>query len=832
MRKKLLVESSFVVEGGTIRARLISEGTSKNRNYWSRATLEKMVPLLDGVPVHLYDTSRDGSRSMLDHWETWRHKLAQVLPPDLAALLPERWKEREVAVIRNPQLVVNAGVASIESDLEMNEERGGLFRAVLGKANQMRKTLGLSIHVPADGLATKVLDDGRRLIENVTRVAGFDVVSFPSAGGRVIPVLEALRRSPMKKLLAALLRLVPESNRVALEGLIKSAKVEDLDSLSALVESEEGAHRKVLTDLIEALDLNIEADFEDEDDRAALVPTLEAIAKVGARVPEPKQKSRKAPAPKPDTGPAPTPASDPALEARIKAAEDASAAALKATQNVALQQGRDLIGAIVESSKLPEKVAAIVSKQLNAALESDGAISKESCTEAVEEMKKALGGVPARKSSILESADRVSIEHGWTSGERIEAAMEAMLCRTSGERNNFKVEIGGKTETVRPFQSLKQAYQVCSNDFLLEGSAFYGRQAGRGMAPALESVNWDENQFYVQLRARMGALLEATMTTASFPLLLANVMHKRMLREYQSLAHVWRMIARPEPVSDFRERRIVQFGEFGQLALVNENSNPSGYADLSIPTEDDITATVAKYGGLAKISWETVVNDDVRKLRQIPMKLGRAAERTLNTLVWGKILNNSNIYDGTALFTAGHGNLNALAFNDVNLKAARLKMTRQKDLDDAEAGRVTPRNLFTGPLRIDEAAETIGAAGKARLSRSGEIGTAGGADTALTDDNPGQPNVFRTRYGFNVVEVHEFDEVAGADDNWYLAADPDEAEVMEVGFLNGQEDPSIFIQDLERVGSFFDDDVTTMKVRHVHDGGVVLDYRGLQGGIP
>ena len=208
-----------------------------------------------------------------------------------------------------------------------------------------------------------------------------------------------------------------------------------------------------------------------------------------------------------------------------------------------------------------------------------------------------------------------------------------------------------------------------------------------------------------------------------------------------------------------------------------------------------------------------------------------AAERTLNSMVWGLLLNNSTIYDGTALFTAGHSNLLALAYSYDNVKTLRLQMTRQKDLDDAEAGRMAPRTLAVGPGLIEQAWEDVGAAGKARLSETGEIGTAGMGDRSITHDNPSNPNSLRARYGLDVVEVHEFDEVTDADDNYYLCADPNVVDMIEVGFLDGKEDPEIVIQNLSRVGSFFDEDEITWKVRHVHDGGTVLDFRPFQGGI-
>jgi len=66
--------------------------------------------------------------------------------------------------------------------------------------------------------------------------------------------------------------------------------------------------------------------------------------------------------------------------------------------------------------------------------------------------------------------------------------------------------------------------------------------------------------------------------------------------------------------------------------------------------------------------------------------------------------------------------------------------------------------------------------------------------------------------------------------NWYLAASPKDCPTIEIGFLDGNEEPELFVQDLPTVGSMFNNDKLTYKIRHIY-GGAVVDYRGLQGNI-
>jgi hypothetical protein len=66
--------------------------------------------------------------------------------------------------------------------------------------------------------------------------------------------------------------------------------------------------------------------------------------------------------------------------------------------------------------------------------------------------------------------------------------------------------------------------------------------------------------------------------------------------------------------------------------------------------------------------------------------------------------------------------------------------------------------------------------------------------------------------------------------NWYVLCDPAQIEMLELGFLNGREEPELIVQDHPQAGSVFTNDALSWKVRHVFGGGW-LDYRGAYGAI-
>jgi len=61
--------------------------------------------------------------------------------------------------------------------------------------------------------------------------------------------------------------------------------------------------------------------------------------------------------------------------------------------------------------------------------------------------------------------------------------------------------------------------------------------------------------------------------------------------------------------------------------------------------------------------------------------------------------------------------------------------------------------------------------------------------------------------------------------DWAISADMNDIPGIEIGFVNGQQEPELFVQDMPNVGSMFTNDQVTYKIRHVY-GGAVKEFRG------
>lgn len=324
----------------------------------------------------------------------------------------------------------------------------------------------------------------------------------------------------------------------------------------------------------------------------------------------------------------------------------------------------------------------------------------------------------------------------------------------------------------REVQSFKECYVEITGDKLVTGQT---RDCDQGiMREALES--------------------------SSLTQVLGDSMNRRMIDEYNSQSNydVWRRLAEVTPVNDFRSQERTRFGGYGDLATVAEKA---AYPAMSEPTDEKATYAVEKRGGTESITLEMIKNDDVGVVRRIPTKMARAAKRTLSKFVMDFLLTNPVIYDGATLFHATHGNLGAAALSSASLAAARLAMLRQQELNSNDPLNIGPQYLWVPP-ELEEAAVN------------------------LFNRNTENDKTFQQSLSLEVVPVWYWTDV----NDWAVTANFNDIPTMELGFLDGQQEPQMFVQDSPLVGSMFNNDQVTYKIRHIY-GGNVVDYRGMHKSV-
>ncbi|MEO5341092.1 MAG: hypothetical protein H7837_11360 [Magnetococcus sp. MYC-9] len=279
------------------------------------------------------------------------------------------------------------------------------------------------------------------------------------------------------------------------------------------------------------------------------------------------------------------------------------------------------------------------------------------------------------------------------------------------------------------------------------------------------------------------SVLREALDSSSWSNVLGDAITRRMVADYRqnTVYDVWRLLATVVPVNDFRTQERTRYGGYGDLPTVAESGS---YLPISSP-------------GTAKVTLEMIRNDDVGAVRQIPTRLSRAAKRTLARFVLDFLRSNPTIYDGKALFHADHGNLGSAALSLATWGDARLALLAQLELGSGERLGIPPKTLWVPP-DLEESAHNL----------------------FRRDTN--QDPTFLQSNAPQVASVWYWADV----NDWCVSADPVDIPLIEVGFLDGNQEPELFVQDAPTQGSLFSNDQVTYKIRHIY-GGNVLDYRGL-----
>lgn len=361
--------------------------------------------------------------------------------------------------------------------------------------------------------------------------------------------------------------------------------------------------------------------------------------------------------------------------------------------------------------------------------------------------------------------------------EKIQAAFDRM----------FDLEIDtARLGNVRGFTSIREAYARVTGDASVAG--FSDRST-------LGAIQISEH-------APMMRITEADTTTASFSYLLGTSMNKRLLKDYQAWPAEWQKFCTIAPIKDFKQQVRVRLGAFGSLSTVAEDT---AYNTITL-SDTAATYVPSKRGNLVTVSRETIVNDDLFAIRQIPTKLAVAAAYTLAEFVYSFLSSNPTIYDGSALFTSGapHTNLGAAALSSAAMQSGVTAMREQTNMAGKRLG-LRPSFLVVPP-ELEFTAMVVTKSAGIPGSNNNDINPMLGYVTPVVS-----PQLTSTS-------------------QWFFVADPKVVDTIEIGFVGGQVNPALFIQDQPLFGLNFTQDVVSYKIRHEY-GGAVMDYRGLYRGI-
>ena len=292
------------------------------------------------------------------------------------------------------------------------------------------------------------------------------------------------------------------------------------------------------------------------------------------------------------------------------------------------------------------------------------------------------------------------------------------------------------------------------------------------------------------------------LTSADFPLLLANAIGVSMQARYATYPIEWRKFAVDTPVGDFRTQSVITLGELPILPQVLEGGEYT-YVTFGEAREQYV---LAKRGHIVALSWEAVVNDQLGAFALMQAKEGDAAARTDDVLAFAVLTGNPTMGDTGALFNAtavttagGHANLVAAGSGappsattyGAMILSMKTKPAPKKNLSDTSTFIVADPKVIICPVALEPTVDVLNVA---------EM------DPALPRDQS-RPNIYRSRFVRASHPLLDAVATSGAF-SWFACTDPAVQPAMIMAYLDGMQGPQ-FTQE-----SGFDNDSRKFKVTH------------------
>lgn len=303
----------------------------------------------------------------------------------------------------------------------------------------------------------------------------------------------------------------------------------------------------------------------------------------------------------------------------------------------------------------------------------------------------------------------------------------------------------------------------------------------------------------IQGAHRMGdedLLRRALSPDTTFQSIISNAANKTLSQAYQEAPTTFQYWTGKGSNSDFKAAEHYRISEAGNL----EHTPQNGLIPYDTAMKDEkVTKAVLTYSKRWGFTREAFINDDLSVLGRVPAAYVISAKRGVNKLVYKMLASNPVIFDGKTLFSAEHNNLGTGGkVNTETMSEGRRMMRTQKGIRNEAVLNIAPKFMLVPAEQETNTAQYI----RSEADPDGK--------------HSGVTNVFRNSLDIIVdAELDQYSALA-----WYLAADPNIADTIEVTYLRGQEEPTLETDiAFDRLG---------MDFRIYFDYGVtVLDSRGL-----
>lgn len=293
-------------------------------------------------------------------------------------------------------------------------------------------------------------------------------------------------------------------------------------------------------------------------------------------------------------------------------------------------------------------------------------------------------------------------------------------------------------------------------------------------------------------------------STSDFTSILADTINKTLRMAYLDAPRTWNVWARRTSNDDFKTITRAALSESPDMTVRNEGHG----IDYVTLTDSKETYALAEYISGIKLTRKAVINDDLDAFSRIPMLQATAAARKEDDVAYGIITANANLADGGALFNStaftvgGTGHANYVSSGGVpsvaQLAATEKLMMKQKGPKGAARLEIRPRYMLV-PSSIYRTSQQVV------------------SSTVDPAKNNAAINPFFNE-GLVLVPSARLDDASAT--AWYLLADYNQVDTIEVCFLTGEEEPQL------KQETDFDTDDVKFAIRHTV-AAKAIDFRGM-----
>lgn len=272
-------------------------------------------------------------------------------------------------------------------------------------------------------------------------------------------------------------------------------------------------------------------------------------------------------------------------------------------------------------------------------------------------------------------------------------------------------------------------------------------------------------------------VIRAGFSTGTLPYILGNAAHKFLLQGWGDASGTWRQICRVISVSDFKAQELLRLQDAGDL----EEVPGDGEVPYASRSEDREQLKAKTYARNFAVSRQDIINDDLGVFTNVPLLHGRRAAARLAKLIWAHIMSNPTMNDTVAFFHATHANLNTSHALAADTLATAIKAFRNQTDTNGDPIDVSPR-IVAVPPTLEEVAKQL-CYSDIILPYGGTSGTTRRPVKNIWADGSLRPLVEPR------LEAAAY--TGNSTSTWYLFADPADLAAVVVGFLAGNENPTL-----------------------------------------